>query len=305
MERAFRVGVSFPTTEIGADAVVIRDFAQAVEDLGFSHLKGLDHVVGANTASRPGWSRPYNHLSAFYEPLVLFSYLAGITTRLGFVTGVVIMPQRQTVLFAKQAANLDIFCGGRLRLGLGLGWNQVEYEALGVPFARRGVRMDDQIRVLRRLWTEPTLTEDGPFHRITDAGINPLPLQRPIPIWIGGWSEPAVARAVRLGDGWMPSLPAERAQEAAGGFHEALRKAGRDPASVGLENTVLLGATVGGPIRDVEAGVADAEAWRKAGATGVNFHTMDMGLSSPDAHVALLRRISEMLELTKGPAASA
>lgn len=296
----FLVGVSFPTTEIGTDPDVIRDFAQAVEDLGFSHLKGLDHVVGANTASRPDWTGPYNHLSAFYEPLVLFGYLAGVTRRLGFLTGVIIMPQRQTVLVAKQAANVDIFSKGRLRVGLGVGWNAVEYEALGVPFARRGARLNDQIRILRRLWTEPAFTEDGPFHRITDAGINPLPVQRPIPIWIGGWSEAAIARAVRLGDGWMPALPADRAQDTVAAFHESLRKAGRDPASVGLENTVLLGGTVGGPVRDLDAAVADTESWRKAGATGVNIHTMDMGLKSPDEHIEVLRRIAEMLDLSKG-----
>jgi probable F420-dependent oxidoreductase len=295
----FRVGASFPTSEIGTDADAIRDFAQAIEDLGYSHLCAYDHVVGANTASRPDWTGPYTHLTPFHEPLTLFSYLAGVTRRLGFVTCVIILPQRQTVLFAKQAANLDIFCKGRLRVGVGAGWNEVEYEALGVPFARRGARLDDQIRFLRRLWTEPAFTEDGAFHRITDAGINPLPLQGAIPIWIGGWSEAAMMRAVRLGQGWMPSLDAAQAGETVGAFHAALKTAGRDPAAVGLENMVLLGSTIGGPRRDAEAAVADAEAWRKAGATGVNIDTMSRGLKSVDEHIELFRRVAEMLQLSK------
>jgi probable F420-dependent oxidoreductase len=299
MAGAFRVGVSFPTTEIGVDAYVIRDFAQAVEDMGYSQIAAYDHVVGANTASRPDWSGPYNHLTPFHEPLVLLSYLAGLTKQVQLVTAVIIMPQRQTVLFAKQAANLDLYCRGRLRLGLGIGWNEVEYEALGAPFERRGARLDDQIRFLRRLWTEPAFTEAGPFHRITDAGINPLPLQRPIPIWIGGWSEAAMMRAVRLGQGWMPSLNAEEAEEKVGAFHAALKAAGRDPGDVGLENMVLLGATVGGPIRTAEDAVADAESWRKAGATGVNIHTMAMGLKSPDEHLEMYRRIAGMLGLSR------
>jgi len=303
MPKPFRVGVSFPTSEIGTDADVIRDFVQAVEAMGYHQLAAYDHVVGANTASRPGWTGPYNHETPFHEPLVLFSYLAGLTTRIEFVTAVIIMPQRQTVLFAKQAANLDLYCRGRLRVGLGLGWNQVEYEALDAPFAERGARLDDQIRVLRRLWTEPTLTEAGRFHRITDAGINPLPLQRPIPVWIGGWSHAAMMRAVRLGDGWMPSLPAEKAEETVAAFHAALRVAGRDPATVGLDNMVLLGATVGGPVRTAEDAVADADLWRRAGATGVNIHTMAMGLADPDAHLAIYARIAQMLGLKGGGAA--
>ena len=299
-EKPFRVGVSFPTTEIGTDAYVIRDFAQAVEEMGYHQLAAYDHVVGANVASRPGWTGPYTHETPFHEPLVLFSYLAGLTTRIELVTAVVIMPQRQTVLFAKQAANLDLYCRGRLRVGVGLGWNQVEYEALGAPFEGRGARLDDQVRVLRRLWTEPALTEAGRFHRITDAGINPLPLQRPIPVWIGGWSPAAMRRAVRIGDGWMPSLQADQAEQTVEAFHAALRAAGRDPAKVGLDNMVLLGATVGGPIRRAEDAAADAERWRAAGATGINVHTMAMGLKSPDEHLAIYGKIAQMLGLKGG-----
>jgi probable F420-dependent oxidoreductase len=297
--KPFRVGAVFPTSEIGTDADVIRDFAQAVEDLGFSHLCAYDHVVGANTDSRPNWAGPYTSKTQFHEPMMLFGYLAGVTKTLGFITCVIILPQRQTVLFAKQAANLDIYCKGRLRLGVGSGWNEVEYEALGVPFEKRGQRLDDQIRVLRRLWTEPAFTEAGEFHRITDAGINPLPLQGEIPIIIGGWSKLAMNRCVRLGQGWMPSLNRSLADETVGVFDEALKAAGRDPSTVSLENQVLLGATIGGPIRDSDAAIEDAEAWRKAGATGVNVDTMSMGLKTIDEHIAIFRRVSEGLNLTR------
>lgn len=297
--RAFRVGASFPTSEIGTDAVVIRDFAQAIEDMGYSHLCAYDHVIGANIDSRPDWTGPYNHRTPFHEPLVLFAYLSGVTKRLGFFTCVIIMPQRQTALFAKQAANVDIFSGGRLRVGVGMGWNEVEYEALGVAFTQRGPRLDDQIRFLRRLWTEPAFTEDGAFHKITDAGINPLPLQGALPIWIGGWSEHAMMRAVRLGQGWVPSLPAELADEKVAAYDRALTAAGRDPAQAGLENMVLLGATIGGPIRGADDAVADAQAWRKAGASGVNIDTMSRGLTSVDQHIELFGRIADMLGLSK------
>ena len=201
MAAPFRIGVVFPQLEIESDAAAIRDFAQGVEAMGYTHLIGYDHVVGADTTNRPDWKMRYTHESTFHEPLTLFAYLAGLTKSLIPSTGVVVLPQRQTVLFGKQASNIDIFSGGRLRLGVGTGWNTVEYEALGMSFEDRGARFDDQIQFLRRLWTEPVLTEHGRFHRITEAGINPLPVQRPIPIWIGGIADASLRRAARLGDG--------------------------------------------------------------------------------------------------------
>ncbi len=297
--RNFRVGASFPTSEIGVDPIVIRDFAQAVEDMGYARLCAYDHVIGANLASRPDWTGPYNHMTPFHEPLVLFGYLAGLTSRIELFTAVIILPQRQTALVAKQAANVDIYSGGRLSVGVGIGWNAVEYEALDAPFSRRGARLDDQIRFLRRLWTEPAFTEAGEFHRITDAGINPMPTRGALPIWIGGWSNAAMMRAVRLGQGWMPSLPRDAAAETVAAYDAALSAAGRDPASAGLDNMVLLGATIGGPIRNAEAAVADAMAWRDAGASGVNVDTMKMGLKSVDEHIALFRRVAEDLGLGK------
>ena len=288
-----KTGVVFPQTEIGRDPLAIRDFAQAVEEMGFDHLVAYDHVVGADISNRPGWSMPYTHESAFHEPLVLFSYLAGVTTRLEFATGVVIMPQRQAALFAKQAANLDIFCQGRLRLGLGIGWNEVEYEALGIPFEQRGSRLDEQVEFMRRLWCDASFSFDGRFHQLSAGGINPLPDQRPIPVWIGGVSEKAMRRAAKFGDGWMPVLPAAQADEQVGRFRELVQEAGRDPSRIGFENIIFIGRTIGGPRRGWEDAVADHAAWKQAGATHVCVHTMGADLTSPDEHLELLRRIIE------------
>lgn len=291
----FRVGAVFPQMEIESDAVVIRDFAQAVEEMGFTHLVAYDHVIGARVAS-PG--SPFSVESPFHEPLVLFSYLAAATRALAFMSAVVILPQRQTVLFAKQAANLDIFCSGRLQLGVGVGWNEIEYEALGVPFEKRGARLEDQLRLLRRLWTEPTLSETTAFHKITDAGLNPLPLQRPIPLWIGGNTELAMNRAARLGDGWIPFVPVREAPDVVGRFREAVKNAGRDPAKIGFENIINVGAMPGmGERRDADAAARDVESWRDAGSNGVCIDTMFMGSRKAEQHLTVLHRIAERLKL--------
>lgn len=287
----------FPQTESGTNPVAIRDFAQAVEDLGFTHLLGYDHVIGANTASRPDWKMPYTYQSVFHEPLILFAYLAGVTKRLGLSTGVIILPQRQTVLVAKQAANLDVFSNGRLRLGVGLGWNEVEYEALGVPFSDRGKRLEDQMVFMRRLWTEPTFSYESAYHRMTDAGINPLPLQRPIPIYMGGLAPSAVKRVARLGDGWLPILPAGCAVEKVAELKAAVVAEGRDPSAVGLENIVVLSAQPRAAARTADDAVADTLTWKEAGASGVCFHTMHMRFKSLDEHIALLRQIAAKLDL--------
>src|SRR6266516_4401442 len=187
-----RIGVVFPQTEIGPDRGAVRAYAEAARDLGFAHLLAYDHVVGADPSQHPGWSGPYTHETLFHEPFVLFGYVAALAPELELVTGVIILPQRQTVLVAKQAAEVDVLTGGRFRLGIGIGWNHVEYEALGQDFRTRAPRFEEQIALLRRLFQEPVVTCEGRFDRITAAGINPLPLQRPIPLWIGGSAEPAL-----------------------------------------------------------------------------------------------------------------
>jgi len=295
---SFTVGVVFPQIEIGTDPMEIRDFAQGIEALGFSHLVVYDHVIGADLANRPDWKMPYNVDSSFHEPLILLAYLAGFTKTLGLTTGVVILPQRQTVLFAKQASNVDIFTCGRLRLGVGIGWNKVEYDALGQTFEKRGARIDEQIPLLRRLWTQRSLSDQSDSHHIDEAGLCPLPTQRPIPLWIGGFSGPAMRRAARLGDGWLPFLPATLAVEKAEEFRKAVVDAGRDPADVPFENIILF-ALYGKNRRTVDQLLNDVAIWRQAGACGVSIDTMGMNLRGAKQHLELLSQVADRLHIAE------
>lgn len=283
-----RIGVVFPQTEIGADPGAIREYAQAVEGMGYDHLLLYDHVAGADPEGHPGWSGPYTHRSMFHEPFVVLAYIAAFTRRVELVTGVLILPQRQTVLVAKQAAELDLLSSGRLRLGIGIGWNAVEFEALGENFHNRGKRSEEQVAVLRALWTQETVSFSGRWHRITSAGINPLPVQRPIPIWFGGGAEAVIQRIARLGDGWFPQLrPDDRARVVLERFHGLVREAGRDPKAIGIEGRVNLGR---GTPDDWTKAAAD---WRALGATHLSVNTMGAGLQSPQDHIHAMRRFKE------------
>jgi len=280
-----RFGVVFPQTEIGTDPVVIRDFAQTAETLGYQHILAYDHVIGANPASRPGWRPPYTHKDSFHEPFVLFSYLAGITKNIELVTGVIILPQRQTILVAKQAATLDVLSRGRLRLGVGIGWNPVEYEALGENFQNRGRRSEEQVEVMRKLWTQELVTYEGQWHKITDAGLNPLPVQRPIPIWFGGSDDRALRRLARLGDGWFPLMgPDDTCRAAIEKISSYAREAGRDPKSIGIEGRVMIGQ------RSPEEWTKEIEAWKGLRATHLSVNTMKAGLRTPADHIEAIRR---------------
>ncbi|HWW54008.1 MAG TPA: LLM class F420-dependent oxidoreductase, partial [Acidimicrobiales bacterium] len=201
-----QIGVVFPQTEIGGDVGVVRTYAERVEKLGYRHILTYDHVLGADPTVHRGWNGPYDVETTFHEPFVLFGYLAAVTT-LELVTGIIILPQRQTALVAKQAAEVDLLTGGRFRLGVGLGWNAVEYEALGKDFSDRGRRLDEQVTLLRSLWTEPSVNFAGAYERVTGAGLSPRPIQRPIPIWFGAQSPAAYRRVGRLADGWFPQVP--------------------------------------------------------------------------------------------------
>ncbi|MQF48816.1 LLM class F420-dependent oxidoreductase [SAR202 cluster bacterium AC-647-N09_OGT_505m] len=281
-------GVVFPQTEIGTDPAVIRDYAQAAEDLGYSHVLVYDHVLGASSEHRPNWTGPYDHRTQFHEPFVLFGYLAGVTTHIQLVTGIVILPQRQTALVAKQAAEVDVLSGGRLRLGVGIGWNDVEYEALGEDFHTRGRRVEEQIEVMRALWTQEVVSFHGRWHHITDAGINPLPIQRPIPLWMGGGAEPVLRRVARLADGWFPQIrPDERGRETLQRLFDYASEAGRDPASIGIEGRV--GISNGGP----DDWARTVEAWQQMGATHLGVNTMSAGLDSPAKHIDAIRSFKE------------
>lgn len=292
------VGVTFPTTEIGLDAAAIRDFAQAAEELGFGFLVAYDRVLGVNPANRPDWATisPYTHESMFQEPLVLFSYLAGLTRTIKLVSGVIVLPQRQTLLFAKQAANLDQYCGGRLRLGVGLGQNPVEYKTMGVPYKARAARMEDQIHFLRRLWTEPWFSDASAFHEIIEAGINPLPIQRPIPLWIGVSHAAAIDRAARIGDSLICYGDVNKAEETIGSFRAVVQKHGRNPDLVRVVNFIVP-ARMGARRYTPEYVAACVDTWRKAGAREVNVHTMDIRLRGVDQHVEYLRRLADVLNL--------
>ena len=284
-----RLGAIFPQTEIGADPAGVRDFAQAAESLGYEHLLVFDHVLGADASKHEGWDRPYNHTDMFHEPFVMFGYLAGITQKIEMTTGVLILGQRQTALVAKQAAEVDILTGGRLRLGIGIGWNEVEYEALGENFQNRGRRSVEQIKLMRALWTQEIVTFQGRYHQVTYAGINPLPVQRPIPIWFGGGAEQVVRRVGRIGDGWFPSFePDSAGQERIVQMWDYAKEAGRDPKAIGVEGRIGLAAQGSPDDWNKEAG-----AWAKIGASHLSVNTMGAGLKGPDQHIAAIRRFKE------------
>ena len=285
-----QTGVVFPQSEIEPEVGAIRAYARGVERLGFRHLLAYDHVVGADPDVHAPWRRPYDVHTTFQEPLVLFGYLAGVTT-LELVSGVVVLPQRQTVLVAKQAAQVDLLTGGRLRLGVGIGWNAVEYEALGKEFGNRGRRIEEQIALLRRLWADPTVTFAGDYETVTGAGINPLPAARSIPIWLGGRSTPAFRRMGRLADGWIPEMqPGDDLDAALHLIEEAAVDAGRDPATIGMDGRVVWTG-------DMEAFLNGVERWRKAGATHLSVNTMRAGLGGVDGHLAVLDRVATELGL--------
>ncbi len=282
-----RIGLVFPQTEIGSDPAVIREYAQVAEGLGYTHLLTYEHVVGVDLAHYPGWRGPYHAGHQFHEPFVLFGYLAAVTERIELVTGVIILPQRQTVLVAKQAAEVDVLSGGRLRLGVGVGWNEAEYVALGMDFRTRGRREEEQIEVLRLLWTQPVVTYEGRWHRLPAVGINPLPVQRPIPIWLGGMSEAARRRAARLADGWMPQWrPTAELRAMVEELRGWVAEAGRDPASFGIEGRITLAQV---PTAEWEK---DVQAWRDLGATHLCINTMGMGLAGPREHIRLIRELA-------------
>jgi probable F420-dependent oxidoreductase len=286
-----RVGAIFPQTELGGDPGAVRAWTQAVTDLGYSHIAVFDHVVGADPQVHQGWDRPYDVDTTFHEVMVLLGFVAALTP-LELVTSVVILPQRQTVLAAKQAAEIDLLTGGRFRFGVGIGWNAVEYEALGRSFTNRGARFGEQIELMRRLWTEPSVTFEGRWDQVTGAGIRPVPPQRPIPVWIGGSADAALSRAGRLGDGWFPQAePGPALEHAIEVVHGAAVEAERDPAALGMEAQIRL-TNVG-----VDGVAAAVEQWRRAGATHLAINTMGAGLATVDEHIDMLAGLAVGLAL--------
>lgn len=294
-----RIGVSFPTLEIGADMTAIRDFVQTAEGAGYTHLRILDHVLGADPQYHP--EVPvfyYTHNSVIREPFTLMSYLAAITTTLELVSGIVILPQRQTALVAKQAAEVDVLSGGRLRLGIGVGWNPVEFEALGENFRNRGRRCEEQIEVLRLLWTQEVVNFTGKWHQISHAGINPLPIQRPIPIWIGSGApqspippEAGMRRIARMADGWLPLFPLDDAgMETIARVRRYTEEAGRDPSTLGMEGRISLAGT------SPDEWISQVKGWEEAGATHMSVGTSGGSLTSPREHIEAIERFKQVVQ---------
>jgi len=281
-----RLNAFFPTLDIGTDPAKIRDWAQAAEDMGFDTIEVPDHVFGAK--ARDGWTPLYNEKDPFHETFVMLGFLAAVTKRVRLSTGVLIAPQRQTGVIAKQAAEADILSGGRLRLGIGSGWNHVEYAALGQDWKTRGARQAEQIALLRRLWTEELVSFEGRFHTLKDVSIIPAPVQRPIPIWLGGSSDAAVQRAARLGDGYMPIMvPDAQGEQKIALLHETLKSAGRERGKFGLEAWLRMHEP------DEQAWGTAAAGWRRLGADMVMLYPM-YRIRSLDEHIKTLRRFKEV-----------
>ena len=280
-----RIGVVFPQLESGTDPGAIREYVQAIEGLGYRHVVAYDHVLGADTSVRPDWKGPYDASSLFHEVFVLLSFVCAWTKTLEVAPAVVILPQRQTVLVAKQAASLDVLAGGRTRLGVGLGWNEVEFVGLNESFADRARRISEQVKVMRLLFANEVVDYTGKYHRIDRAGIKPLPARRAIPVWMGGNAEPAVRRIARIADGWFThAQPDGDGPQRIARFRELLREFGRDPAAFPIEGRVAFAK------RTPEEWVSRARAFAELGMTHLEVNTMGAGYASLDEHRGALER---------------
>ena len=292
-----KTGAVFPQTEIGSDPAAVRDYVQAVEELGYAHMMVYDHVLGADTSHHANWEGSYTSESMFHEPFVLFGYLAGITTKIELVTAVLILGQRQTALVAKQAAEVDLLTGGRLRLGVGVGWNHIEYEALNQEFGNRGQRYAEQIKLLREFWTQEVVEFEGQYHKVDHAGVNPQPVQRPIPIWMGAGAranpvptDRVLRRVARLADGWFPQMqPTNDARSTVERLKKFADEAGRDAAEIGMEPRINLGDG------DPEFWQEQARVWEDMGATHISVNTMRSGLDSPQDHINAIQQFKEVI----------
>jgi probable F420-dependent oxidoreductase len=286
-----RIGAVYPQIELGGDPAAVRQIGTGIEELGFDHLLAYEHVLGAVHADRtPPLTGPYTEHDPFHDPLVMFAYLAGITRRIQFATGILVLPQRQTALVARQAADVDLLSGGRLRLGVGVGWNYVEYEALGEDFRTRGARQEEQIGLLRRLFTEPVVDFAGRFDRIDRAALVPKPA-RSVPIWLGGSSDAAFERAARLADGFIFFGGGARAVDAWKRLRDRVSDLGRPAEEFGADYVALPGGGIGGL-------TAEIDAWREAGGTHVSVVTMGLGLDSVDGHLGYLASVADTLGLS-------
>lgn len=285
-----RIGVVYPQTEFPTEAEAIVQYAQHAEQLGFTHILAYDHVVGAKPERPGGWRGPYTDKDSFMEPFVTFAYLAALTEKIEFTTGVLVLPQRQTALVAKQAAILDLLSKGRLRLGVGIGWNAVEFEALGETFTNRGRRVEEQIQLLQQLWTQKLVTADARWHKLSDVGLNPMPLQQPIPIWFGGHHENVLRRVAKYAQGWMPNY--RQAADALASIKQLgafLEKEQRSLDELGLEVRLQFGDG------NAERWKQTLGEWQELGASHASINTMGAGLTSAQAHMEAIQRFAEAM----------
>ena len=281
-----KIGAVFPQTEIGNDPDEVKKYVTAVESMGFDHILIYDHVLGANTANRPNWKGAYKLEDSFHEVMVLLGYIAAITTKIELVTGVLVLPQRDTALVAKQAAELDILSNGRLRLGVGIGWNDVEFEALNSDFANRGVRIEEQVSVLRELWTKELVTYEGKWHHLNDVGINPLPLQRPIPVWFGGAADAVMQRIGKMGDGWIypgySPFPDIQSKTMLDSIKSSAIQSNRLTHDIGIEKILSESE------KPTDGWADSVKLWIEFGATHFSINTMGANLTSIDGHLGAL-----------------
>ncbi len=290
--------VAIPLVDIGGEPETIRDFAQAAEEIGYDGLALADHVLGVNIANRPDWGVRATSATLYHDPFLLFGFLSSVTGIADFSTQVLILPQRQTVLVAKQAACLDVLSRGRFRLGIGVGWNPVEFTGLNETFGNRGRRSEEQVAVMRALWAEPHVTFEGKWHHIDDSGINPLPTRRKVPLWYGGHAEVVLRRIAQWGDGWMIAAhpPGDKAASEIARLRGFAQAAGRDPAAIGIDVRVAMGTGAEAEWRE------EARFWKERGVTHLTLatyygqgHHRGIADTSMAGHLAAIRRYHDAL----------
>ena len=285
-----QIGAFFPTRDMPADPSQIRDWSQAAEDLGYDYLEVSDHVLGADRTALPSFEGPYDVDDSFHETFCTLSFIAAVTERVGLASGVLILPQRQTALVAKQAAQVDVLCNGRLRLGVGVGWNPVEYEALGEEWSKRGRRQAEQVELMNRLWTERVVDFEGVFDKVKHAGVNPLPVQQPIPVWFGGAADPVLRRAAKLGQGWIPlGNPGNKTEAMLEALRGYLRKEDRDPSTFGIEAWIRFADG------DPDSWRRTSDKWCALGATHLTFYTSGQGAGTLDKQVEAMRVFKDVI----------
>lgn len=285
-----KIGLVYPQNEFSSDPSAIKEFTQTAEELGYTHILAYDHVLGANPPDPDNWQGPYTHKDSFQEVFSLFSYMAGFTEKIEFATGVLVLPQRNAVLVAKQAAQLDVLSGGRLRLGVGIGWNKVEMESLGFDFSNRGRRIEEQVEVMRQLWIQELVTYTGKWHALPDVGLNPMPIQRPIPVWFGGHHDNVLKRVGTVGDGWMPGFrQAEQAKPSLEKIASHAEAAGRSMNDIGIEPRMNYGEA------NPDQWQSTVEGWQSVGATHLSLVTMNAGYTSDQQHLDAIKDFAEKM----------